>query len=81
MLTYFVVCDVNWYMVKQSSNLSLYSLDSDFSTICIGRSKAQEHAYRSKHETILADLNRYTTARRLIIILMDDAIKHTCVWP
>ena len=34
----------------------------------------------SQHETILADLNRYTTATRLVIILMDDAIKHTCTF-
>ena len=28
------------------------------------------------------DLNTYTTAMRLMaIILTDDAIKHTCVWP
>ena len=41
---------------------------------------AQEHACKSQHETILADLNRYTTAMCLVIILMDDAIKHTCIW-
>ena len=41
----------------------------------------KEHAYRSQHETILADLNRYTTATRLVIILTDDAIKHTYAWP
>ena len=28
------------------------------------------------------DLNPYTTAMRLMaMILTDDAIKHTCVWP
>ena len=42
---------------------------------------AQENPYKSQHETILADLNRYTTATRLVIILTDDAIKHACVWP
>ena len=42
---------------------------------------AQEHPYESQHETILADLNRYMTATRLVIILTNDAIKHTCVWP
>ena len=42
---------------------------------------AQKHAYKPQHETILADLNRYTTATRLVTILMDDAIKHTCIWP
>ena len=34
--TYFVVRDMNWYMMKSSSNLSLYSLDS---TSCIGISQ------------------------------------------
>ena len=36
---------------------------------------------KSQHETILADLNRYMTPTRLVIILTNDAIKHTCVWP
>ena len=34
---------------------------------------------KSQHETILADLNRYMTTTRLVIILTDDAIKHTCI--
>ena len=45
---------------------------------------AQEQAYKSEYETTLADLNQYTTATHLIlgvIILMDDAIKYTCIWP
>ena len=43
---------------------------------------AQEHAYSlNVTETILADLNWYTTAMRLVIILTDDAIKHMCVCP
>ena len=39
-----------------------------------------EQAYKSQHETILADLNWYMTATHLVIILLYDAIKHTCVW-
>ena len=35
---------------------------------------------KSQHETILADLNQYTAVTRLVIILTDDAIKHTCIW-
>ena len=42
---------------------------------------AQEHTYKSQHETILANLNQYKTVMRLVIILMDDAINHMCVWP
>ena len=77
----FVVCDVNQYM-SRSSNLSLYSLNSNFSTSCIGKAQPKNaHIRKSQHETILADLNRYTTAMRLVIILMDDAIKHMCIWP
>ena len=41
---------------------------------------AQERAYKSQHEAILADLNWYTTATPLVVILTNDAIKHTCVW-
>ena len=40
---------------------------------------AYHGAYKSQHETILADLDWYMTAMRLVIILMDGAIKHTCV--
>ena len=38
-VTYFVVHDVNRYMMKRSSSLSLYSLDSDFSSSYIGKSQ------------------------------------------
>ena len=56
--------------------MALYSLDSDFSTSCIGKSQYKNmHSYKSQHETILADLNRYTTAMHLI--LTDDAIKYS----
>ena len=56
-----------------------YSLGS---TSCIGISQPKNtHIGKSQHETILADLNRYMTATRLVIILTDDAIKHTCIWP
>ena len=30
---------------------------------------------------ILADLNRYMATMSLVIILTDDAIKYTCIWP
>ena len=37
----------------------------------------QEHAYKSQHETILADMNLYMAKTlHLLIILMDDANKH-----
>ena len=42
---------------------------------------ALECTYKSQHETILADLNWYTTATSLVIIVTDDAIKHTCIRP
>ena len=61
--------------MKWSSNLCLiYSLDSNS---CIWHITHQEHTYKSQHETILADLNRYMSATHLVIILLDDAIKHT----
>ena len=40
---------------------------------------AQKHAYKSQHETILADLNQYMTKTHLVIILTDDAIKYMCI--
>ena len=80
-VAYFVVRDMNLYMMKWSSNLSSYSLDTNFSSSCIGKITAQEHSYNSQHETLLADLNRYTAAMHLVIILTDDAIKHTHIWP
>ena len=39
------------------------------------------HIRKSQHLAILADLNRYMAKLCLVIILMDDAIKNTCVWP
>ena len=37
--------------------------------------------YKSQHETILANLNRYTAKTLcLVVILMDDAIKHMLIW-
>ena len=39
------------------------------------------HISLNMTETILADLNRCMTAMRLVMILTDGAIKHTCVWP
>ena len=37
-------------------------------------------AYKSQYETILADLNQYMAKTLdLVIILMDDAIKYTCI--
>ena len=37
--------------------------------------------FKLSTEAILADLNRYTAAMRLVIILTNDTIKHTCIWP
>ena len=54
-LRYFVVCDVNQYMMKRSPNLSSYT---HLIAIFIRKSHAvQERAYKSQHETILADFN------------------------
>ena len=67
---------MNWCMMKQSSNLSSYSLDGDFSTTCIGKSQP-----KNKHVSLNmdhpADLNQYTAATLLVTILTDDAIKDT----
>ena len=42
---------------------------------------SQEHAYKSQQKTTLADLNQYTAKMCLVIILTDDGIKYTCIWP
>ena len=67
-------------MIKWSSNLLLYSLNSDFSSSCIGKSQPKS-TLKSWHETILADLNWYTATTHLGIILTDNTIKYTCIWP
>ena len=67
---------------KQSTNLSSYTLDNNFTSSCISKSQPRNmHIHKSQHETILADLNWYTAKTSLVIILMDDAIKYTCFWP
>ena len=38
---------------------------------------AQEHTYKSQHETILADLNQYSA--KTWRLLMDDAITYMCI--
>ena len=68
-------------MMKRSSNQSHNRCTRLIAPAVLANITAQENAYKSQHETILAELNRYTTATRLVIILMDEAIKHTCVWP
>ena len=41
---------------------------------------AQEQTYKSQHEIILADFDRYMVKTlSLVIILTDDAIKYTCI--
>ena len=43
---------------------------------------AQEQTYKPQIEIILADFDRYMVKTlRLVIILTDDAIKYTCIWP
>ena len=76
-----VICDVNQYMMKWSFNLLSYCLDSDFSISNIGKSQPKNWHYKFQHKIILADLNQYMTATCLVIILADDAIKHTCICP
>ena len=45
------------------------------------RITAKEHACKSQHETILADLNWYTTKTlQLLIIVTDDAIKYVYMY-
>ena len=61
--------------MKKSSNLSSHSLDSDFSSSCIGKSQPKNtYTYRYQHETILANLNQYMAMTHLVIILMDDEL-------
>ena len=65
--------------MKLSPSLSLYSHDNYFSINCNWQVTIQEHAYKSHHETIVADFNRYMATARLVIILMDDTFKHMCI--
>ena len=77
-----VICEVNHYMMKWSSCLSLYSFGSNFSNSCIEISQPKNtHISLNQHETILADLNWYMGTMRLVTILTDDAMKHICIWP
>ena len=62
-----------------SSELSLYSLDSDFSSSCIGNPKNNYKNLNMKSSWLT--LNRYTTKTYLAIILTNDAIKYMCIWP
>ena len=36
---------------------------------------------KSQHKTTMPDLNWYMATTHLVIILKDNAIKHTCIWP
>ena len=65
--------------IKRSTNLSLYVLENEFSSSCIGKLQPK-NTHKSQHESILAALNQYTTKiLRSLIILTDDAIK--LMWP
>ena len=53
-------------------------LDNDLSSSFIGNHSPRTHKYKSQHETILADLNRYMAKTlHLLIILTDDAFNYT----
>ena len=64
-----MVHDLNQYMVKRSTNL-LYHPMCLITILAAAvleiQITAQEHAYKSQHETILADLNWYTADIALI---------------
>ena len=66
---------------ERSCNLSSCSVDSNYSTSCTGKSQPKNTHVILNMKHILTDLNQYTTAMHLVIILTDDAIKHTCIWP
>ena len=76
-----LVCIKASYKYLTQRLLASYSLASVNTPSWIHPCTAQEHTYKSQHEIILADLNWYTTTMHLVKILMDDAVKHTCVWP
>ena len=66
-------------MVKQSTNLSSYMLDNDFSSSYIGPKHTV--TYKSQLETILVDLNQHMAKTlHLSIFLTDDATMYTCNW-
>ena len=77
--------DVNQYMMKLSSSLSIYCL-----TRLIAILAAAVLANHSPRTFIYISLNMKPSwltcigtqqQRPLVIILTDDAIKHTCIWP
>ena len=65
--------------MKQSSNLLSYSLDSDFSTSCIGKSQPK-NMHMSQHGTIFGWLESIHGNNMLGNNLTDNAIKHKCIW-
>ena len=79
--TSFVVREVNQYMMKGSSNLLSYSLYSDFSSSCIGRSQAKNmHLSLNMKPSWLTWIG---TQQNIALVnnLTNDAIKYTCIWP
>ena len=71
----FVVCDEPTH---GKNHLPIYP-HTHFSSSCFD--KSQPTTYKSQHETILAVLNQHTAKTLcLLIILMDNAITHMCIW-
>ena len=75
---YLVIHDVNQHMMKRIYRPTCLIAILVAAVLQI---TTQEHTYKSQRETILADLNWYTAKTCLVIILMDDAIKYTYIWP
>ena len=64
--------------LKWSINLSSYALDNNFSTSSVGKSQP-----KNMYVSLNMKPSRLVTDKIfcLLVILMDDAIKHMCIWP
>ena len=73
-----IFCDMNQYIVKAIYNLPSYVLDNNFSSSCIGKSQLE-----SMHISFNMNPSWMTWIKtlHLLIVWMDDAIKHTWIWP
>ena len=71
----------NNLLTQRSSCIGRIQVEKCVSLFVQWQITAQEHADKHQHETHPADLNLYIATMHLVIILTDDAIKHTCIWP
>ena len=80
-VTYFIVHEVNQYMVKRiygSINLSWYVLDINFISSCIGTSQPKNmHLSLNIKSSWLTWIG---TRQKHCAWLTDDAIKYMCIW-